>query len=329
MTRNNETQHLFQGNHYLEDTGSLAFSTTDAEVEIYTPLSKIYSYSLNVVAAASDTNPVNATNEVMWLDEVPSSPDYAISVVAPSVTVRRAVAGAVDTPLTTTRTIGTIADDAAAGFIASNDYVLVPVGYAPFAGTITGMRVWIGTAYGGGTPLINLGKVASTVVLVDNAGATDGFVVGEEVAQATSNARGVVTAWNNDAGAMTPGTLTVRTLEGGWSTGEVTGASGAMTPDTHVPDAAEGSFFIDDGNAWGMPEADHFLDIRSADIAVGDGANKWTSVTVAQGDLIMFSTTGGSSSGPGGLHVEVDIAPTSATGLASGLRFIYTLKGID
>jgi len=328
MARNYETQHLFQHNGYLEDIGSLAFDTTDAEIEIYTPLSKIYEHSLQIVAASADTNPIEGTYETLWLDEIPSSTDYSINVSGGSVTARRA-RGGILTPLSTVKTVGVIADDAAAGFIASNNYVLVPVGYAPFAGTITGLRVWLGTAYGAGTPIINLGKVSSTVVLTDTSGATNGFVVGEEVAQATSNARGVVVAWDDDDGDMTPAVLTVRTLEGEWTTGEVSGADGAMTPNSHIPNAPDGDFFITDLNAWGMPEVDHFLDIRAADITVGAAANQWASVTLAQGDLIMFSTTGGSNSGPGGLHVEVDMTPTAVTTLTSGLRFVYNLKGID
>lgn len=328
VARNYEAQHSHKKNQWWEDFGSVAFSTTDAEVEITTPLSKIYDYSLAFVAATADTNPGGSNNEILWLDDVPQASDRAIVVSGSVVTVRREV-GSIITPLSTVKISGTIADDAAGGFIASNDYVLVPVGYAPFAGTVTGLRVWIGTAYGGGTPIINLGKVANTVVLTDNAGATDGFTVGEVVTQATSTARGVVTAWDNDAGAMTPGILTVRTLEGEWDANEVTGATGALTPDTHVPAAADGDFFITDTNAWGMPEVDHMLDIRSADITVGAGANLWASQTVAQGDLIMFSTTGGTTTGPGALHVEVDVTPSAAPTLTSGARIMYHLYGVD
>lgn len=295
----NDNPLLFMGrtrNHGYE-TGQISFATTGLTVAIPTKFTKIYSFNWTKMQSTGGI-----------IENV-----YASHTVADAGT------------FTVTRETMpyTLSAAPADSYIASYNYVMAPIGHALQAGTITGMRVYHGTAFQG-SPIMNLGKMDNTVVLSDTTGATNGFVVGEEVAQATSLARGVVIAWDDDAGAMTPGILTVRTLEGTWTGAEVTGATGAMTPDTHLPNAGDQDFFITDTNAWITSEVDHFLDIRSGDITVGASANEWASITVAERDLILFSTTGGTTGGPGGLHVEVDITPTAI----SALTFDYIVFGV-
>ncbi len=275
--------------------GKVAFATTGLSVELPTRLTKIHTVQ---VTAITD---VGALVETYNCDKV---------VTGGKVTLERSVE-----PFT----LSALGDDAV--HVATNDWAAVPVGYSPVAGAINGMRVYNLTNDDDTASVVLLGKVNNNVVLVDTTGATTGFVVGEEVAQATDLARGVVISYDHKAGSSSE--LIVRTLEGVWGTGEITGAVGALTPDTHVPDAEEPSFFIDAGNAWLMPEDAHFLDIQSGDITVGGAVNKWTSVTVAAGDLITFGTASGST-GPGsGLKVEVDIQPTAY----SGTEVSYLLLG--
>jgi len=278
-----------------KEYGKGAFTTTGQTVEISTRLTKIYSVSVTAITDLGELV------ETFYSDKVVTGGTLTIARRAKPFTLRA------------------LGDDAV--HVSTYAWASVPIGYAKVAGSINGLRVFQVTNDGDATSVVLLGKINNNVVLVDTSGATDGFVVGEEVAQATSLARGVVISYDHKAGSSSE--LIVRTLEGTWSTGEVTGAVGALTPNTHVPNAEDVDFFIDAGNAWLMPEALHFLDIQSGDIEVGDAANKWTSTTVAAGDLITFGTNGGGTSAPSGLQVEVDILPT----LYSGLEFSYELCG--
>ena len=275
--------------------GKIAFGTTDLSVEVTTRLTRIFSAQVTTITD------VGTLVETYFCDKV---------VTGGAVTIERRLK---------TITLPALADDAV--HVSTYVWALVPVGYSPVAGAINGMRVYNLTNDDDTTSVVLLGKVNNNVVLIDTTGATDGFIVGEEVAQATDLARGVVISYDHNAGSSSE--LTVRTLEGVWGTGEITGADGALTPNTHVPDAAEPSFFIDAGNAWLMPEDAHFLDIQAGDITVGDAANKWTSTTVAAGDLLLFGSVSGGSVAPSGLRVEVDILPTPT----SGTEVSYALMG--
>lgn len=299
MARDNSNQFLWTLGGGRVDLGKVAFTTTAESVEVTTRFTKIYSVEVTTV-----TDVGRVLRETYFCDKV---------VTGGAVTLERRVK-----PFT----ISAMGDDAV--HVSTYAWASVPVGYSPVDGAINGMRVYQTGASGDGAGVVLLGKVNNTVVLVDDAGATDGFVVGEIVSQATNLARGVVLAWDNDAGAMTPGTLTVRTLEGAWAdTNAVTGAVGSMAPTSATPNAEDVDFFIDAGNAWLEPEAAHFLDIQSGEITVGDAANQWTSTTVEAGDMITFGTNGAGSSAPSGLRVEVDILPTPY----SGTEISYVLFG--
>ncbi len=276
--------------------GKVAFGTTDLSVEVTTRLTRIFSAQVTTITDVGEIR-----RERYFCDK---------TVTGGAVTIERRLR-----PIT----LASLADDAV--HVSTYVWASLPVGYSPVAGAINGMRVYNLLNDGGTTNVVLLGKVNNNVVLVDTTGATTGFVVGEEVAQATDLARGIVISYDHKAGSSSE--LIVRTLEGVWGAGEITGAVGAMTPNTHVPDAEEASFFIDATNAWLMPEDAHFLDIQSGDITVGDAANQWTSTTVAAGDLITFGTVSGGSVAPSGLRVEVDILPTPY----SGTEVSYMLMG--
>jgi len=94
MARDYYKQHMASipvGNPGIRvDHGYGAFTTTGAEVEIYTTLTKIYSYCIQPVYAAADTDPTAGANEHLWLDEAHGSVDGAITVSGHAVTLRRA-----------------------------------------------------------------------------------------------------------------------------------------------------------------------------------------------------------------------------------------------
>ncbi len=296
MARDNSKQFLWTLGGGRVDLGEVAFTTTGESVEVTTRFTKIYSVEVTTV-----TDVGRLLRETYFCDKV---------VTGGAVTLERRVK-----PFT----ISALGDDAV--HVSTYAWASVPVGYSPVAGAINGLRFYQKTASGDAAGVVLLGKVNKSVSLIDDAGAVGTFVVGEEVAQATSLTRGVVLSWNGTT------TLLVRTLDGTWTDAEITGGtSGAtMTPETAktVPSAEDASFFIDAGNAWKEPEAAHFLDIQSGDITVGDSADEFTSTTVAAGDMITFGTNGAGSSAPSGLRVEVDILPT----LYSGTEISYVLFG--
>jgi len=287
------TQFRFKANNGWIENGEYSFTTTSLTVEVPTKLTKCVSQQVTPQVTSGDVT------EILRCDK---------TITSGHITVTREAK-----PLT----LQTSPEDAA--WITGNDWVGVPVGRSPVAGTIVGFRVQNMTLPGG-SPVIALGKQASTALLIDTTGGTSGFVVGEEVSQATSLTRGVVVS-ESVAGDQI--SLVVRTLEGSWTTGLVSGATASMAPNTHVPTATAAESFIDATNAWLLPEAGFGLDIREADITVGDAANQFTSITVAKGDMIMFGTTSGGSSDPSGLFVAVDIRPTAT----SGLTFDYAFYG--
>ena len=135
------------------ETGQISFVTTGLTVAIATRFKKILGFCVTKMQSTGD-----------HIERIYSS--HTVSD-AGTFTVTREVK---PTP------IRAAVEDV---YLASNDWVMAPIGYSPFAGLITRLRVFHGVAFGGGTPIINLGKMDNTVVLVDNAGATDGFVVGE------------------------------------------------------------------------------------------------------------------------------------------------------
>jgi len=130
------------------DWGMVAFSTTDAEVEIYTHFSKVYGGWFTPIYAASDTDPVALSNEHFWLDESHGSVDGGINVSGGAVTLRRAAE-----PI---YLMGVASTD----YITSNNYTEVPIGVCEVAGTLN--EAWYyNDVKNGGTPLINIGKVPS------------------------------------------------------------------------------------------------------------------------------------------------------------------------
>lgn len=149
MGRDYEAQHLFSENGYTIDTGYVAFSTTGAEVEIYTPLSKIYFVEFTPVYAAGDTDPTAGTNEHLWLDESVSSVDGAITVSSGSVSLRRAAE-----PFY-------LAGVGPTDYITGNEYVEVPIGVAPVAGTLN--QAWFyNLTKASGSPTIRIGQVLTS-----------------------------------------------------------------------------------------------------------------------------------------------------------------------
>ncbi len=308
--------HRMIGKSPYNEFGNLAFTTTGLTVEI--PLghicSNVHSFTMTPISKP-------AQGETYYCDQV---------ITSQAITLTRKTEPFMISNST--------CDEAL--YVSGNDWVAIPIGVAPVAGLITGFAVKQITRSTGGTfQHWSIGKQTNEVVLVDNAGATDGFVVGGLVTQATSLARGIVTAWDNDAGAMTPGTLTIRSLEGLWATGAITmvdpAGDGVLTPDTHVPAAASKEFFLDDGNAFLAGENGFHSYITKNDfdneaglmdavaVAVGDSATNITSRTVAAGDLIIIGTTNGGTADPSGVMAQIEIMPTPT----SGLEFSYDVKG--
>lgn len=293
------TQFIWCMNGGRVEHGKVAFATTGLSVEVTTRLTKIFSAQVTTITD------VGTLVETYFCDKV---------VTGGAVTLERKLEAF---------TLEGYADDAV--HLSTYAWASVPIGYSPVAGAINGLRFYQLGQSGDGAGVMLLGKVNNNVVLVDTTGAAGTFVAGEVVSQATSLARGVVLSVSGTA----PLTLTVRTLEGTWSTGEVTGATSAatMTPNTHVPNAEDPNYFITAANAWLEPEAAHFLDIQASDIAaltLGAGANTWAATDVAAGDLITFGTEGAGTSAPSGARVEVDILPTPY----SGTEVSYALFGM-
>jgi len=297
------------------DYGYGAFTTTGSEVEIYTPLRKIWSYSVKPLSNTEDT-------EKYYLNETASA-SGCINVSGTSVTLARAVSR-INDPVRLT------AENLPISAATPYNHVAVPIGVAPFDGTITGLMVY-NTTKAGGTPLINLGKAANTVTLVDDAGGdTTGWVVGEVVTQATSLARGVVLS---ATAATAKITLEVRVSAGKFTTAHtVTGATSGkkMLPQQGATVAtADPDYFLTNAGTWGMPASGTSLYIGAESITVdaaGNGAFEWMKTDVSKGDVIIFSTTGGDVSNPVGTMVQVEITP-AATTLESGTAFQYMLIG--
>jgi len=138
MTRDYENQKHLQGHGFMLDEGYVAFTTTGTTVEIYTTLTQIWGVQL--VACQAFTN----TYEELYIDETVTV--GKISVSGGSVTLTRA-----GIPLY-------FAGVGSTDYISSNNYVEVPIGVCPVAGTL--IEAWYyNLTKNGGTPLINIGHV--------------------------------------------------------------------------------------------------------------------------------------------------------------------------
>ncbi len=149
MARDYDKQRLFTENGYTIDCGTVSFTTTGAEVEITTPLSKIYFVEFAPVYAADNTDPTAGTNEHLWLDEAIRSVDGITAVSSHAVSLRRAAE-----PFY-------LSGVASTDYITANQYVEVPIGVAPVAGTLN--QAWYyNDIKAAGSPLINIGHVPSS-----------------------------------------------------------------------------------------------------------------------------------------------------------------------
>ncbi len=148
MGRNNAKTQLFFRDGYAMDFGYIAFSTTDAEVEIFTPLSKVYFSKLQIAYGSGDTDPIAGSNEHLWLDEEVHGVDGS-NAGGTSVSLRRAAEPFYLSGVGST------------DYITDFDYVEVPIGVAPVAGTLN--QAWYyNDVKSGGTPLLNIGHVPTS-----------------------------------------------------------------------------------------------------------------------------------------------------------------------
>jgi hypothetical protein len=195
MARNYTTQHLFYENGYAIDCGYVAFSTTGATVEIYTPLSKIYTHSFGIVASSAGTCPSN-DSEILWLDEVPGG-DGAVAVSAGSVTLARKgreviMAFALDN-----------------GQIASYNYSETGLFVAPEALTLEKAIFLLGTAFGGVS-------TAATLQI----GTQDGSPANNLAAGTITNTANTATTFTSfDSTAIAAGAAIAMTTTGGTTSG--------------------------------------------------------------------------------------------------------------
>ncbi len=147
MARNNDKQHMFWQNGWGFDCGYIAFTTTSGTVEISTSLSKIYSATFTLVAAAAGTDPISGHEEHLWMDETPNSGDGSIDVSGGAITLARAA-----TPIL-------LQSEGEAEYVTANDYVELPIGVCPVAGTLNAAWVYNDVIPTTGTIYMNIGKV--------------------------------------------------------------------------------------------------------------------------------------------------------------------------
>ena len=199
--------------------------------------------------------------------------------------------------------------------LASNDVVNAAIGFVPVAGTITSVRVY-NKDIAGGDPIINLGtnRCYKASLTYDHTGGASEQLITGSAADFDDLAEGdtVHVSGTN----ITAGHCTVATVATDGSTISVTGLT--ATGDNSDAVVTTRTTIISDTEDIEMP-ADASSKVVSAVTDFVDNAFP----AVRAGDLIIFNTTGGTTSDPTGMLVEIEITPT----LTSGLTFSYLMTG--
>jgi len=133
MSFNHATQKLVRGLHGMNiEYGQESFTTTGLTKEVTTKMGKVYSATVTPKALTGDLV------ETVFCDR---------TVTSGAVTVTREVKPYI---------LRGKSDDAV--HVSSQDWADVPLGYVPWAGTITRLTIWNKTK-AGGTPVVLLGNI--------------------------------------------------------------------------------------------------------------------------------------------------------------------------